>query len=186
MSSALRFGSLLAALLATATFAFAQDVDWKLYGWADLGVVSVCFFDAKNVTWTDDGHVRVWTECLAQNDLGKVDEKSDRHREVADRSAEKIVKGYVPPVIVIGRFESGKITGVTTYEETADLSDISPNARMLTEFNCSERMQRRLSIWTKINGEMADDKRPGAWEYIAPETNVANLQRILCPSQQQR
>jgi hypothetical protein len=51
--------------------------------------------------------------------LGKVDEKSDRHREVADRSAEKIVKGYVPPVIVIGRFESGKITGVTAYEETA-------------------------------------------------------------------
>jgi len=26
-------------------------------------------------------------------------------------------------------------------------------------------MQRRLSIWTKINGEMADYKRPGAWEY---------------------
>jgi hypothetical protein len=45
-----------------------------------------------------------------------------------------------------------------------DLGDISPNARILTEFNCSEKMQRRLSVWTKINGEMADDKKPGAWE----------------------
>ena len=39
MLGAVRFGS----LLATTSFAFAQDVDWKLYGWADLGVVSVCF-----------------------------------------------------------------------------------------------------------------------------------------------
>jgi len=184
MSSALRFGSLLAALLAATTFAFAQDVDWKLYGWADVGVISACFFDAKSVTQTNDGHVRVRTECLPQNDLDKVDKKSDRDRKVTDRSAEKIVKGYVPPVIVIGRFEFDKITGVTAYEETADLGDISPNARMLTEFNCSDKMQRTLSVWTKINGEMADDKKPGAWEYVSPETNEAYLQRILCPSQQ--
>jgi len=186
MLGAVRFGSLLAALLATTSFAFAQDVDWKLYGWADLGVVSVCFFDAKSVNQTNDGHIRVSTKCLPETDLDKVDEKSDRGRNVADRSTDKIVKGYVPPIIVIGRFEFNKITGVTAYEEIANLGDISPNGRILTEFNCSQKMQRRLSIHTKINPREENDNKLGTWEYVAPETNEAYLQRIICPPSQQR
>jgi hypothetical protein len=180
MSGATKLGSLLGALVGATTFAFAQDVDWKMYGFADLGVQSVCFFDAKNVGQTNDGHIRVWTKCLPEKDLDDVDEKSDRVHKLADRSADKIANGYVPPIVVIGRLAFDKVRVVTAYEETADLGDIGPNERMLTEFNCSEKKQRRLSIWTKINSEMVNDNKPGTWEYVAPETNVAYLQRILC------
>ena len=96
------------------------------------------------------------------------------------------MKGYVPPIIVIGRFEFDKRTGVTAYEEIANLGDISPNGRILTEFNCSQKMQRRLSIHTKINPREENDNKLGTWEYVAPETNEAYLQRIICPPSQQR
>jgi hypothetical protein len=45
--------------------------DWKMYGGVGTPVVEVeawCFYDANGVVQTPDGHVRVWTKCLAQKD----------------------------------------------------------------------------------------------------------------------
>jgi hypothetical protein len=138
------------------------------------------FFDAKGVSKTNDGYVRVWTKCLPEKDLDTFDEKSDRFKELADRSADKIVSGYVPPIVVIGRLEFDAVSTVTGYEETANLNDIDPNAKFFMELDCSKKMDRRLSTSVKINGKMVNDDKPTAWKYGPPETNVAYLQKILC------
>jgi len=183
MKGTVRLAGILGALVGATAFAFAEDVDWKVFGGATLGVVSVCFFDAKSVAHTSDGRVRAWTKCLPQKDLENVDFKNDRGQKIAEKAAKKIVQGYVPPLIVIGQVDFDKITGIAGYEETANLDDIDPNSRMLLELNCSERMDRTLSIYAKFNEREQRQDKPSDWKYIAPETNVAYLHKILCPSQ---
>ena len=109
MKGTVRLAGILGALVGATAFAFAEDVDWKVFGGATLGVVSVCFFDAKSVAHTSDGRVRAWTKCLPQKDLENVDFKNDRGQKIAEKAAKKIVQGYVPPLIVIGQVDFDKI-----------------------------------------------------------------------------
>ena len=45
------------------TLAFAEDVDWKMYGSEKLnGEKAVCFFDAKGMYLSAEGYIRVWTK----------------------------------------------------------------------------------------------------------------------------
>ena len=55
----------LAALIGATTIAFADDVDWKLYGGASVeNTPGLCFFDAKSVIRESGAQLRVWTKCL--------------------------------------------------------------------------------------------------------------------------
>src|SRR5262249_24500783 len=172
MKGTVRLAGILGALVSAAAFAFAEDVDWKVFGGATLGVVSVCFFDDKTVDRTSDGHVRVWTKCIPQQDLENFDFKNDLGQKIAEKAARRIVEGYVPPLIVIGQVDFDKISSIAGYEETANLGDIDPNSRMFLEINCSERMDRTLSIYAKVNGREQIQDRPSVWKHIAPKTNV--------------
>ena len=59
----------LAALIGATTIAFADDVDWKLYGGASVeNTPEFCFFDAKSVIQESGGQFRVWTKCFVQKD----------------------------------------------------------------------------------------------------------------------
>jgi hypothetical protein len=178
MSGAARIASLLAALIGATTIAFADDVDWKFYGGVSVqNTLDFCFFDVKSVTQESAGQLRVWTKCLAQKDL----ERTDFDETATEKVTQKITSGYVPPIVIIGVMKFDQIPFVVMAEETANLGNIEPKARMLLEFNCVEQKQRRLSTYIRTNGgDMGFSSKPSDWDYIPPETNGAYLQKILC------
>jgi hypothetical protein len=136
-----------------------------------------CFFDAKSVIQESAGQLRVWTKCLDQKDFGGV--KLDK--TTVEKAAQKLVSGYVPPIVIIGVMKFDQIIDVVTAEETANLGNIEPKARILLEFNCVEQKERMLSTYIRTNnGQVGFLNKPSDWHYIAPETNVAYLQKILC------
>lgn len=157
----------------------AADVDWKLYGGASVAGPSFCFYDASGVARTSNGYIRVWTKCLAQSDLesAKLGDKN------AHNAAEKIVQGYLPPIIVIGKMDFKQIPEIVMAEEVANLSVIEPQAQIFYEMNCSERMTRMLSVSIHANGKSGFQNKPSDWEYDPPDSNGATLSRLLCPKQ---
>jgi len=165
----------------------AADVDWKVYGgvdWKKFGSSfsgqSFCFYDAKTVMHTSSGYVRVWIKCVAEKDLIAVDLKSAAGAKIMSAAAEQLVKGYVPPIIAIGKLEFEQMDVIAVYEQIAD-SGIESQADVLEEMNCSERMMRQLRISARINGRSQVERTVGAWDYVSPEGNAATLLRLLCP-----
>jgi hypothetical protein len=128
------------------------------------------FFDAKSVIQESGGQVRVWTKCL----VSKETESVELDKTNVEKGAQKIANGYVPPIITIGVMKFNQIVEVVVAEEIANLGNIKPIARILWEFNCVEQRERRLSTYEGFS------RKPSDWDYIAPETNMAYLHKILC------
>lgn len=164
--------------IASSVTARASDVDWKIYGAGStsFGKPANCFYDANSVVKQPDTHLRVWTKCIAQEDLN-----SESNRKASESAKQKIASGYVPPIIVIGEVKFNQIVEVVAAEETANDSHTEVVARMLAELNCSQRMIRTLSITIQRNGKFSSSHHPTDWDSIAPETHAATLQKILCP-----
>jgi len=155
-----------------------SNVDWKLYGSAHVDGENMCFFDAKGVVRSLDGHIRVWTKCLPQKRLDQP--ISD---DIAKLTAAKLVDKYVPPIAMIEKMNPDQWMAITAYEVTADVNDIQPKSRILYDLDCDGQMIRELSLYAEKGGKEVFTEKPGAWEYVAPETNAARLSQILCPSQ---
>jgi hypothetical protein len=165
-----------------AGLAQALSVDWKLYGFALVdGDSEQCFYDAKGITHEPEGHIRVWTKCLLKKDLDGIDIQKDFDGQILENTAQKVAHYYVPPIAEVQTIDAKQAVTVTLSEETANISNIRPHARIFYEFNCSERMLRALSITIQTNGKFGSSQIPGQWEYVAPETNAATLLKILCP-----
>src|SRR5262249_48460138 len=114
----------------------AVDVDWKVFGGASVSGPEKCFYDAEGGVRTERGLVRVWTKCLSQQDLEKIDVQHDFNGRIVESAARKTDNGYVPP---IARIEDGidlnKATVITRYEETANIAPIQPRASIFYELN---------------------------------------------------
>ena len=167
--------------LTLASFARANDVDWKVYGAVPIPIKqggSVCFYDANRVMRSEDKRVRVWTQCLAQKDLDGLDTKGETGRKIVENATRKVLAHYVPPIALIDDIDSDQATAVIRYEETANIGGIPPQAQFFYEFNCPELMMRRLSAY--VPPKRRNDK-PTAWEHIPPEGTGARLSDILCP-----
>lgn len=171
----------IALMLASA--GYAADVDWKLYGSASLAGPSFCFYDAKSAARLPDGHIRVWTKCLAQQDLDALDITTELGKQIVDDAVKKLNAGYIPPIIVIGKMDIKQLSQVLAYEETANFGAIEPQAQLFDELNCSERMMRNLSGIIQTNGQSVFKNTPSNWESVPPEGNGATLLKILCPVQ---
>jgi len=177
-----------AKLLRALVTAQALDVDWKLYGWASVVGDSACFYDARGVVRRSDGHLRVWTKCLLLKDTDSIvsDIKKDPGRTILENSAQKVARHYVPPITLIDDDKRIDNIDITVYEETANIGNIEPVAQIFYEINCSEGMLRELSISLRNKDGRGShtSPKPLSWTYIAPETNVAILQKILCPARE--
>lgn len=172
----------IAVIIACTPTAHASDVDWKLYGGAKVnGVSDYCFYDASGVVTQADAHVRVWTKCLLQDEVESVDIEKQFSDKPLEDAAQKVARGYVPPIIVIGKMDFKKIADVVVAETIADISNAQPVSRILYELNCSQTMFRELNITIQGNGKFGSVDKPTDWKYIASETNGANLHKILCP-----
>lgn len=166
--------------MALSASAWAADVDWKMYGSASINGDVICFYDAKGVARTADSNARVWTKCLSQKDLNSIDPDSELGKQIVESSAQKVIKGYVPPIVVVGDVNFDQITDVIPYEEAANLGHIQPHSSIFYEPNCSERMMRRLSTYIRAKGKDRFDEKPSSWDHVAPEGNGARLLKILC------
>jgi hypothetical protein len=161
------------------------DVDWKFYGGASLTDKkhNVCFYDASGIVRKPDNHIRVWTKCLPQKDIDKVDIKKDFGGKILENTAEKVARHYMPPIGVAEVMDADQIMQVTEYEEVANISSIEPHARIFYELNCPERMFRELTMYFQSNGKSGSLDKPSDWKYIPPEGNLARLLKILCQQQ---
>jgi hypothetical protein len=167
----------------SASLAQGLDVDWKLYGGAQVGGESLCFYDAKGLTQQLSGHVRIWTKCLLKGDLDII-MKKDPDRKIVEAATEKVLHGYVPPVAKIQSIDDaiGAMV-VTRYEEIANLNALQPQSRIFYELNCRDRMLRELSTDLNLNGQTGCRDKPSDWKYAPPEGNVAALLKLVCQPQ---
>jgi hypothetical protein len=168
---------------ASVGLALALDVDWKFYGGATLddGVFHQCFYDANGIVKQPDTHMRIWTKCLSVKDIDSIETNKEPFNKIVENAAQKIARGYVPPIIIINKIEFDKIADITAAEQIADISDIQPSSRILYELDCSQMMLRELSIYMQQEGKTGTSNKPRDWQYFAPETNGATLSKILCP-----
>ena len=176
-------GAALLALIGTTPLGEAGAVDWKVFGASSVSGSEICFYEAKGIVRTPKGLVRVWTKCLSQQDLEKIDVQHDFNGRIEESAARKTDNGYVPP---IARIEDGvepnKASVITRYEETANIASIQPRASIFYELNCARRMLRERIV-TIFVSEMkrGSTKTPSSWRHTPPETNVAKLVKMLCP-----
>jgi hypothetical protein len=139
-----------------------------------------------NEVWSENAQgnsmsITGWAKCLLQKDLDSVDFDGDLGKKIVDSGAQKVIQGYIPPIALVEDMDYDQAIGVIQYEETANLSNIQPQARFFYELNCSERMMRRLSTYVRgSNGKEGFSDKPSNWEYVPPEGSGARLLKILC------
>jgi hypothetical protein len=63
---------------------------------------------------------------LSQRDLDELKLTNEQARD----AAKKVVQGYVPPIVVIGRVDFGKIIEIVSLGEIADLGNVEPQAQI--------------------------------------------------------
>jgi len=166
------------------TVAEASDVDWKLYGSTTLnGETSACFFDLKGagpIKASDGRLLRVWTKCLYKKDLDGINLKKDYDGKILGNAAKKMIDMYIPPIALVEDMNFDKATEIAVMEEAADIADIRPTARIFYELDCTKRMLRELSVDVEVRGKSVTSNSAAEWTHVAPETNGARLQKILC------
>jgi hypothetical protein len=183
---AVTLGSMVAIASVILLPAYAADVDWKMYGGTAVQGYEICFYDAKGAVRMPDGLVRVWTKCPPRLEMESIDIEHDFGGKILENTAQKLVQGYVPPIIAIGSIAFAEIAGITAYEETANITSIKPHATIFYELDCSQKMLRELSISFSVNGQYGSSQTPSVWKFIPPEGNAASLLKILCSSRSLR
>lgn len=167
--------------LAGPVLAQAGGVDWKFYGGARIADEdSLCFFDAKGVNPLPENHVRVWVKCVLASDMDKIDVAKDFNGKIMEDAAQKVAHSYMPPIATVQDIDFNKSIAITTYEVIANKGYVQPQAKILYELDCSRLMLRELSLYIETGGKAGSIRKPRDWSYIPPESNGANLSKILC------
>ena len=109
MRKPLIVGALALALIAPAR---AADVDWKMYGTASIDGGVVCFYEGNGVVAPASSTLRVWTKCLLQKDLDSIDFESEIGKKIVDSGAQKVTKGYIPPIALVEDMDYDQAIGV--------------------------------------------------------------------------
>ncbi len=153
--------------------AVAEDVDWKLYGWATVKQGhQACFYEAQSTVWVGR-RVRVWAKCFNQADIDNNVLPDAAIKRVADRA----LRAYMPPITVVERSISfDGAMEIAIAEEIANVGNLNPQATMLYELDCTQAKLRELSI--DIGGHGSDS--PSVWKYVPPQTNGDHLLKMLC------
>jgi hypothetical protein len=172
----------LAGFAAYSTVAIASDVDWKAYGSSTVsGEANLCFFDLRGAVEVPDRHIKVWIKCLHRKDMERIDIEKDFGGKIASNAAKKMIDGYIPPFSLVEDTGFDQAMQIAAFEEIADVNNIPPVARIFYELDCPKTMLRQLSVEVvDVDGRSGSNHRASEWKYVAPETNGARLQKILC------
>jgi hypothetical protein len=176
-----QLASLCSLVVALPALSQTSSVDWKYYGQSTAdGVTDECFFDLMGAVQGKDDHIKVWSKCLHKKDVEAVDIKKEFGGKIVEDVADKLVRGYIPPIVAVEDATSDQFVDVTTIEEIADVANIQPSARIFYELDCRGAMLRELSIEVVTGGRTLSKHSASEWKYIAPETNGLRLKKMLC------
>jgi hypothetical protein len=181
MTRARILGSTIALTTMLGVEARAADVDWKVYGFASVAASEVCFYDEKGVARMADGHLRVWTKCVAQQQMDALDIQRDFDGKILETTARKVASYYVPPIAAVEDINFNQALVITQYEMIANISYIKPHSTIFYELNCPQKMMRELSISILVNGQSGFVDKPRPWKFVPPEGNGASLVKLVCP-----
>ncbi len=173
---------LITLLLASTSAAHAQEriVDWKVYGVGKIDESEWLFFyDAKGITQTQNGTVKVWTKTLRTKDV-ETFVKKGIGRKIDENIAHKLVDRYLSSLSKIMDADFDQNTRFILYEEIADSGRIQPISKIFYELYCSENMIRELSIHFNFKGKTRSIDQPEEWEYVLPESVGMDLIKLLC------
>ena len=174
---------LLGAVCMPACLAQAAGADWKVYGEASFNdSPSECFYDFQSIVREPDDHALVWTKCMSRKELDGIDFENEYYGRILQRTVQRLLENYLPPIATIQGIDFDQIKAVTLYEETANNAIIRPRVMIFYEFDCAGRMERELSISDlQPNGQSSTRDEPRQWRHVASEGNIASLLRLLCP-----
>ena len=160
----------------------AAGADWKFCGGATLlkGEKTIACYDTESVEHTADGTVRVWVKAIKQSVFDAAIKKYEK--QVVEKAAKKLVAQYYPPYVLVNQKTNSDVyVEIIVREELTNSYEIKPRVKVLFEINCLERKIRTRSVVNyKKNGESDSSSNIGDWQYITPESNGDNLQKILC------
>ncbi|HVN98026.1 MAG TPA: surface-adhesin E family protein [Syntrophorhabdaceae bacterium] len=165
----------------------AHATDWKFFGGAPhlKDEFGIGFYDAEGIERLSNQNIKVWTTMFTNlSEFHRIEGK----KEVIDKAAKKLAKGYQPPYFVI---EAKNYTNhetfidVIAWEETANDADSKPRMKILFEINCREKAIRILSIIQYDKDGMAtNESHESAWGSISAGSNAETLHKILCKSKE--
>jgi hypothetical protein len=185
MRTVAKLASVLAVLAGTsACLAQVLNVDWKLFGTAPGPTETMCFYDAKSLAKEPDSKVRVWAKCISKKAMDDIDTESPLGKSIIHAAAERVAHYYVPPIALVQNVSQEDSVGIASYEASADLAGIQPEATVLYEIDCERGMARNLSVSINKNGQTGFNDHPGTWFYTSPASSGAALQKIVCSSYQ--
>lgn len=172
----------LAASMTMTVSAHASNADWKLLQYVTAEEPEVCFYEARDIFRTENGHVSVWTKCLRHVDLDNFFAQEDTGATF-ENVATKIAHNYKPPIAEVEAFDAKQVMQITIYEEMANNGGLQPRETVLHELDCAQGVSRELSFALLADDQIALDQKSIDWHQVSLEGNSASLLKSLCPMQ---
>jgi hypothetical protein len=170
----MRWG-LLAASVVISTSALAAD--WRVVG-SVSNLDGLLLYSASDVDHRG-GYVRVWTEVLSAKDVASFDLSA--HPEAEQNFMARLKGGYRPPFSVAHQHNAQDMLQVALAEEVADEKASPILIRALYELDCAEGKGRILSFDSFPKEKPPEHIRtPQQWEFIPPDTPLADLKSWVC------
>jgi hypothetical protein len=161
-----------AALLAFAGLTHADGpIDWKVYAFTAKTPTDVMLYLSNDVVRTGD-HVRVWMKALSMKKM----EEDQTFNKVIGNTAQLLGHSYQPPLGTVTTLTKDQVLMITAYEQIADMNTVVPNAKILYEIDCAQKMVRTLSIVTPTKSY----NTVSPWDFVAPESPLADLSKLTC------
>jgi hypothetical protein len=160
----------------------AADADWRIYGFAKTDGEEALFYLSSDVRPQADGRIQFWVKGLDWHQIDTIFNSPEPDKSLAERAAKKVLAGYVAPYAVTHNVSQDEHVNLIVAEEIANEAKLQPITRILYELDCKQRLLRELSMEFTINGKQQFSKTTNEWTHIAPETNGAVLEAVLCPA----
>jgi hypothetical protein len=158
--------------------ALAEGSGWRVFGPYSIKQPEICFYGSADV-YRSNNVFKVWTKCLARDDLNKA-VKNDATGTLSDTVAAKIAHSYVPPVASFQHLEGDQFIDAVIDEELANTGSLRPLKTVLLEVDCAKKRTREISSIALGDGQIRTSDTPKDWQSLSPLSGASSLSRILC------
>jgi hypothetical protein len=152
----------------------AANVDWKLYGGVseESGHES-CFYEAKGVTSQPNAHIWVWTKCLPDSELERIDLRKENSKQILEATVRKTIEHYIPPIGTLEPMDKDQAFTVMEYEEAASVSNIKVAVANILRTQLSGTDGARAEHLHSVEWQDTFSKdKPTEWRHV-PELHGA-------------
>lgn len=157
--------------------------DWKYYGAAEdksKNTAYFVFYDLDSLKISGDS-INVWSKTVNVKDIEQIHSDKTRIQLINDKADAKIANGYITPFSKATKSASVEVEGNRVFiEETANSSQ-AYTVKILYKLDCLTDKYKQLTLIGYPFTTMSESEL-GGWQYASPESNIAVLLRILCPS----